>query len=210
MRKYFLYNCIQILTYFYYNNYNTNTLYLSNNANFTKLQNLVNGRCLVITLLIIVFLYNNIINRNFPNDVDENSITINKTDGNACIMQQNFRHIPRNTWLILPAINHFPWRTLKYAGNCSHNDRTRRIQKTINVRIRGVLASRRGTNGQSCTCRDVGHWPMHSLHYYRTEWILFHLFESLFFLFRFFVDRINCYEVLFGRLLFEKCTLKEI
>lgn len=48
--------------------------------------------CLVVTSLIILFLRDNIINYNFPND--ENSITINKTDGSACIMQQNFRHIP--------------------------------------------------------------------------------------------------------------------
>lgn len=135
--------------------------------------------CLVVTSLIILFLRDNIINYNFPND--ENSITINKTDGSACIMQQNFRHIPRNTWLIPPAINHFPWQTLKYAGNCSRNDRTRRMQKTINVGIRGMLASRRGTKRSIMHLSWRGHWPMHSLHYYRTERIFLHLFESFFF-----------------------------
>lgn len=191
-----------------------NTLYLSNNANFWKCSYKIwlIIVCLVVTLLIILFLYNNIINRNFPNDVDENSITINKTDGSACIMQQNFRHIPRNAWLIPPAINHFPWQTLKYAGNCSRNDRTRRMQKTINVGIRGMLASRRGTKRSIMHLSWRGHWPMHSLHYYRTEWIFPHLFESFFFFFfDSFVDRINCYErQYFGRLLFQKCTLKKI
>lgn len=161
--------------------------------------------CLIVTLLIILFLYNNIMKHNFPNDVDENSITINKTDGSACIMQHNFRHIPRNTWLIPPAINHFPWQTLKYAGNCSRNDRTRRMQKTINVGIRGMLASRRGTKRSIMHLSWRGHWPMHSLHYYRTEWILPYLFDSFFSFFdslwRELIVTKN--SLLFGRLLFQ-------